>query len=127
MRKEHGFTTLEVVIVIAIIVILMGISVPSLQYFQDRKQNDAEAEMNNVISQSLVAYYGMTGQYPIDHSTFHYGNTYMDISRNDAKTILNRIFNVVGYQQLTQYSYEDFRMNVYPINEYVVKIEIEKR
>lgn len=127
MKKEHGFTSLEVVIVIAIIVILMGVFVPSLQYFQNRRQDDAEVEFNNMLAQAMVAYYGMTGQYPIDGTTFAYGNDYMDISESDANVILQRIYDVVGYQKLSQYSYDDFKMNVFAVNEYVVKIEVKKR
>jgi general secretion pathway protein G len=68
MRREKGFTLLELMVVMAIIATLMTIAMP--RYF-----NSLEASKETTLRQSLAAmrealdhYYGDTGRYPIPSS-----------------------------------------------------------
>lgn len=116
---------MELAIVLAMMIIISAMLVPSLDYFQNRKGAETASQMNTMISQALVAYYGMTGGYPID-SKYTVGN-HNDLTAAESKKVLDRVYDVTGYRQLQQYSHTKMKMNIHVINQYVVKIDFEKR
>lgn len=125
IRDETGFTLMELAVVLALMIIISAMLVPSLNYFQNRQGAKTVGQMNSMISQALVAYYGMTGGYPIDNG-YSVGN-HNDISEVESKKVLGRVYDVTGYRQLQQYSHTKMKMNIHVINQYVVKIDFEKR
>lgn len=116
---------MELALVLALMIIISAMLVPSLNYFQDRRGTQTTDQMNIMISQALIAYYGMTGGYPID-SGYALGNHY-DVSETESNKVLKRIYDVTGYRQVEQYSHAKMKMNIHVINSYVVKVDFEKR
>lgn len=61
MRREHGFTLIELMIVVAIIAILAAIALPAYNSYRIRAANGAcQAEMKNYAQFALAAIYTNT-------------------------------------------------------------------
>lgn len=116
---------MELSIVLALMIIISAMLIPSLNYFQEKRGAQTAEQMNMMMSQALIAYYGMTGQYPIDNG-YALGD-HNDVSEVESNKVLGRIYNVTGYRQVEQYSHAKMKMNIHVINQYVVKIDFEKR
>lgn len=125
IQQENGFTTLELAVVLALMVILMSMFVPSLNYFQNRRGADSARELNKTITDAVIVYYGMTGNSPADGILT--SGDHNDISETESQALLQKIFDVTGYKILEQYSHEDFAINIHVLNEYITKIEFVKR
>ncbi len=93
-RGEHGFSLVELMVVITIIGILAGIAVPKFQTFRARAtQTEAKSGLNAIFL-SLQAYEANYGEYPVQAA---------------ATAMANRIdaigFSSGGNRQRYQYSY----------------------
>jgi len=58
MRKQHGFTLFELVIVIAIIVTLMGLFMNRFMFYQEQAEKTAMVQVVGAIQSALVMQYG---------------------------------------------------------------------
>jgi type II secretory pathway pseudopilin PulG len=58
MRKQRGFTLLELVILIAIIVTLMGLFMNRFMYYQEQAEKTAMEQVSGAIQSALVMQYG---------------------------------------------------------------------
>jgi prepilin-type N-terminal cleavage/methylation domain-containing protein len=76
MRKNEGFTLIELMIVIAIIGILAAIAIPQFSAYRTRSYNAAaEADLRNAAT-AQEAYYVDTQTYVVDPQTNLIGSTY---------------------------------------------------
>ena len=76
MRKNEGFTLIELMIVIAIIGILAAIAIPQFSAYRTRSYNAAaEADLRNAAT-AQEAYYVDTQTYVLDPQTNLIGSTY---------------------------------------------------
>ena len=73
MRKESGFTALELLIVIAIIAILLGITLASINLSRDRARDDASLSDIRTIMLSAEEYRATCGAYPADLTSANNG------------------------------------------------------
>jgi prepilin-type N-terminal cleavage/methylation domain-containing protein len=67
-QKEHGFTLIELIIVVVIIGILALVAIP--RYFANIAKTQTNAVYANLaaINQALLSYYAVNGAYPTDNS-----------------------------------------------------------
>jgi prepilin-type N-terminal cleavage/methylation domain-containing protein len=65
-RNKHGFTLIELITVIAIILILMGLLFPGIQAVKESaKKLQAKNDMANIVG-AVKAYYTEYGRYPVN-------------------------------------------------------------
>ncbi|MEM3423748.1 MAG: prepilin-type N-terminal cleavage/methylation domain-containing protein, partial [Nitrososphaeria archaeon] len=77
---KKGFTLIELMIVIAIIIILAAIAIPNYARMQDRAKISAVQSDMKSISTALEAYFTDWGQYP----TGDYSNLKAELTANGA-------------------------------------------
>ncbi|MFW5829254.1 MAG: type II secretion system protein, partial [Planctomycetota bacterium] len=65
MRTRHAFTMVELLVVISIIVLLMGILIPSIGYMQGRADITKTQARLTAIAGAIGSYQGDTGRYPL--------------------------------------------------------------
>lgn len=123
--KEEGFTLIELVIVVAIMVILMGIFGTSIQTIQGNNKKETISSMNENIHTALLTYYAQTGTYPIP-SVYAPGNTY-DVDKNDAEAIIADLENLTGIKIIKEFNKEVYQMKLQYVNTYVLNITFESR
>lgn len=64
VRTERGFTLVEVIVVLSVILLLTGIAVPMLSsYMEDGRRARAESEVK-VVAAAMMSFYKDTGTYP---------------------------------------------------------------
>jgi type IV pilus assembly protein PilA len=69
MRKQQGFTLIELMIVVAIIGILAAIAIPAYQDYTIRSKVTEMINSAGVCKTSVAEYYQSLGQMPIDAKT----------------------------------------------------------
>jgi prepilin-type N-terminal cleavage/methylation domain-containing protein len=63
-RRERGFTLVEVIVVLSVVLLLTGIAVPMLSsYMEDGRRAKAETEVK-VVAAAMMSLYKDTGTYP---------------------------------------------------------------
>ena len=67
-RDQHGFTLIELMIVVAIIGILAAIAIPAYQNYTIRAQISEGLNLTSPIKSALVVYYGDNGAFPADNA-----------------------------------------------------------
>lgn len=75
MRSRKGFTLIELMIVIAIIIILAAIAIPNYLRMTDRARRSRVAGDFTAIATALEAYSVDWGHYPIDAVAEAFGKT----------------------------------------------------
>ena len=68
-RNNAGFTLVELLTVVAIIMILAGLTVGGLSYFNRKMAEDKTRMQLKLISNGLEAYYFDFGEYPLANSS----------------------------------------------------------
>lgn len=126
VATESGFTLLELIIVIAILICLMQVIFISTSYFTENKKEQAVVEMDKNINNALLVYYGTIGSFPKIHSV-EVGHTYNNVSETIAEAMILKIQQVTGITINKDYSYKDYKMKIDYVNSYVMKITFEKR
>lgn len=63
-RHRHGFTLIEMLVVITIIVVLAGLSVSGFKYVTDKQANDQARVQISLLSKALEDYKLDNGSYP---------------------------------------------------------------
>lgn len=119
MQKKNGFTLLELIVAMAIIAVLMGLSLFGIQSVQ-RSQRDTErrAALSN-INLEVAAYYGDNGSYPtvtfnVTNSTVTIGSKTLSL-KGAAKIIKPGPSNTTG----TTYCYTGAGQATYQLGVYL--------
>ena len=63
-QNTHGFTLIEVVVVMAILTILVGVAVPSLSGYYRHSQETERAGQEELAGKALRQYYAFEGGFP---------------------------------------------------------------
>jgi len=98
-RKKNGFTLIELITVIAIILILMGLLFPAMSSVREAaKKVQARNDIMNIVT-AVKAYYTEYGQYPVDSTVSNNNDTFFggsntndllfNVLRSGSSTILN--------------------------------------
>ncbi|HHN73802.1 MAG TPA: type II secretion system protein [Acidobacteria bacterium] len=66
MRKERGFTLIELMVVIAIIALLVGVALPRYQIAQRKAREAVLKENLFILRQTIDQYFADKGYYPAD-------------------------------------------------------------
>lgn len=66
MRKEKGFTLIELMVVIAIIALLVGVALPRYQTAQRKAREAVLKENLFILRQTIDQYFADKGYYPAD-------------------------------------------------------------
>lgn len=66
MQRRHGFTLIELMVVMAIIAMLLSIVAPRYFNHLDRAREAALRQTLSVVRDSIDKYHGDTGRYPTD-------------------------------------------------------------
>ncbi len=69
MRKQQGFTLIELMIVVAIIGILAAIAIPAYQDYTIRAQVSEGLNLTGACKAAVTEYYQDTGNFPADNKT----------------------------------------------------------
>jgi prepilin-type N-terminal cleavage/methylation domain-containing protein len=69
LNREEGFTLVELLIVMAIMAVLIGLSVAGLRYATIRSRNIARASAMSNLDTALQAYYSDQNKYPASTET----------------------------------------------------------
>lgn len=64
MRKNHGFTLVELIVVIVVISVLAVIGIASFSYVQKSARDSSRSSKTNLVVESLEKYYSQNGEYP---------------------------------------------------------------
>jgi len=73
--SQHGFTLIELMIVVAIIGILAAIAIPAYQDYTVRAQVSEGPEMASALKASMTEYWGEHGSWPADNNALGITNT----------------------------------------------------
>ncbi|HEX2947248.1 MAG TPA: type II secretion system protein [Clostridia bacterium] len=63
MRNRNGYTLLEMILVLAIIVILSLVAYPRLSGYMESRQERYRQNQEYMVNKALMQYYAMTGRY----------------------------------------------------------------
>ena len=69
MRKQQGFTLIELMIVVAIIGILAAIAIPAYQDYTIRAQVSEGLNLTGACKAAVTEYYQDQGDWPVDNDT----------------------------------------------------------
>lgn len=69
MKKNKGFTLMEMLVVVGIIVILVAIAIPTFRSSQIRSNQEADIQAVSALYTELQAIYSIKGQIPSDTNT----------------------------------------------------------
>jgi len=98
IRKQQGFTLIEVLVVVVIVAILAAISVPIyIQYVQGARASDAQATIGAIYN-ACKMYYQDTSEDPTDIQQLE-DLGYLDI---DEATKKQWSFSIIGSDPITQ-------------------------
>lgn len=68
MKKQQGFTLIELMIVVAIIAILAALAIPAYQDYTMRAQASEGITLSNGLKTSLAEYYATNGTWPTNNA-----------------------------------------------------------
>lgn len=69
MKKNKGFTMMELLIVVAVIVVLAAIALPTFKDAQKRSNQEADIQAVSALYTELQAIYSIKGEIPSDTNT----------------------------------------------------------
>jgi type IV pilus assembly protein PilA len=68
MRRQHGFTLVELMVVIAIIGILAAIAIPNFISYRTRAYASEALVIGDSVRKDIIDYYDHTGVFPADNA-----------------------------------------------------------
>ena len=92
MRKNRGFTIVEVTVVVVIVAILATLTVTAYNRVQANARNDAAQSKATVISEALEKFYEKNGRYP----------TCAEVSNSNASTVISGVLQGVDPDTITR-------------------------
>lgn len=93
-RYKNGFTLMETVIVLALFIMITGVSISSVQYAAESKKYEKKV-VQYAVEDALVGYYGMMGKYPVDESRV--GIHDYVLTPPEIETVISALNMYVGY------------------------------
>lgn len=127
MKNEQGFTIMELVIVLGIVVILMGVTFTSSTYLLSKQADYTTDEIQDNLRDGFLAYYTIKGKYPLNATDYTEGTMYTDIDEAKVKEIMNEISDVTGMLITKRYDHSTMRIDIDYRDSYIVKISVVKR
>jgi type IV pilus assembly protein PilA len=73
MGKSHGFTLIELMIVVTIIGILAALAIPAYMNYLTRAKVSEGLTLSHPIKASIAEYFSSTGAFPADNATLGIG------------------------------------------------------
>ncbi len=86
MRNRNGYTLLEMILVIAIILILSLAAYPGISGYLESRQERYRQNQEYMVNKALMQYYAMTGRYY--RVTVSNGERLKDVDGDDSKEAL---------------------------------------
>lgn len=116
LKGENGFTLVEVVTVMAIMIITMGILAYGISSFSSRTADEKLQELNISSKQAITLYYNLYGDYPIVANVVYPGvsdtKTY---TKAETESLLTLLDNYTDSKLMKYYTKSNYEMVVnYP-------------
>lgn len=68
-RREHGFTLIEIIVVLAMVAVLAAVTAPAIiKHIDDSKEQRAKKDVESIAT-ALTGFYTDTGRWPTDRDT----------------------------------------------------------
>ncbi|MEG0576379.1 MAG: type II secretion system protein [Bacilli bacterium] len=125
IKDEKGFTVIELVIVMGIMIITMGILAYGLLGFNESTKKNKLSELNTNTKQAVLLYYNLFAEYP-STTSIHAGMTESTILTKEQKDeILIILDKYTNSELLDQYTGKGYEMKVKYPNKLILDISFE--
>lgn len=126
LKEEKGFTLVEAVTVMAIMVITMGILTYGISSFSNSTEKEKLNELNTSTKQAITLYYNLYGEYPTTGVIVPGVNVTKNYTSDETKEVLNLLDKYTNSKLLDKYSKSTkYKMKVNYPNKLILDITFE--